>query len=126
MIQFLKDIKFIRIMNMLWSERFLPTSILFLYQKIQADINYNRIQSKNLLKIRKYQLMADEQALLGKISEELFIKLFLPKIQERQKLQIQFLKKIEIFEGLPNNFYLEFSKFLIDVFLCANTKVISK
>jgi len=72
MIQFLKDIKFIRIMNMLWSERFLPTSILFLYQKIQADINYNRIQSKNLLKIRKYQLMADEQALLGKISEELF------------------------------------------------------
>ena len=58
--------------------------------------------------------MVDENTLLGKIPEQVFNKIFLPKILARQKTISQFLKKVSIFNGLPNSFFNEFSKFLID------------
>jgi hypothetical protein len=49
--------------------------------------------------------MVDEKTLLGKISEDLFARIFLSRIQERQKNIMNFLKKVSIFTGLPQSFF---------------------
>ena len=48
----------------------------------------------------------------------------MPKIAERQKTISQFLKKVQIFNGLPNSFFNEFSKFLTDEEVEADTRII--
>lgn len=58
--------------------------------------------------------MVDENTLIGKVSEELFFKLLQPRILERQKHLVTFLKKISIFNGLPHSFFMEFTKFITD------------
>lgn len=50
--------------------------------------------------------MVDETTLLGKVSDEIFHKIFYQKIIDRQKQLVTFLKKIEIFNGLPNSFFI--------------------
>ena len=49
--------------------------------------------------------MVDENTLIGKISDELFTRIFLPKIIEKQRISMEFLKKVVIFAGLPNSFF---------------------
>jgi signal-transduction protein with cAMP-binding, CBS, and nucleotidyltransferase domain len=70
--------------------------------------------------------MVDQQTLLAKISEELFHKLFLPRFNERQKNLSCFLKTVSIFNGLPNSFFQEFSRFLEDEAAHPDQKVISR
>lgn len=58
--------------------------------------------------------MVDENTLLGKISDDLFHKVFVPKLLERERALVNFLKKVAIFTGLPNSFFLELAQFLED------------
>lgn len=58
--------------------------------------------------------MVDENTLLGKISDDLFHKVFIPKLLERERALVNFLKKVAIFTGLPNSFFLELAQFLED------------
>jgi hypothetical protein len=56
--------------------------------------------------------MVDQNALIGKFSEEVFYKVFHNKILERQRNITAVLKKVQIFVGLPASFFHEFSKFV--------------
>jgi hypothetical protein len=70
--------------------------------------------------------MVDENTLIGKISDELFFRLFQVKILERQKGIVAFLKRIDIFSGLPNPFFLEFTKFISEEERKSNEKIIGR
>lgn len=70
--------------------------------------------------------MVDQHTLLAKVSDDLFHKLFLPKVQERQKKLSLFLKSVAIFNGLPNSFFFEFSKFLEDLATQPEQRIIAR
>lgn len=56
--------------------------------------------------------MVDENTLLGKISDDLFHKAFVPKLVERERNLVNFFKKVAIFNGLPTSFFVEVAKFI--------------
>ena len=68
--------------------------------------------------------MVDENTLLAKVSDELFNKIFMPKILERQKQLTSFIRQLPIFTGLPNLFFEELSKFLVEGEAKADEKMI--
>lgn len=70
--------------------------------------------------------MVDQHTLIGKFSEEIFYRVFYNRILERQRNIVAVLKKVQIFAGLPNSFFQEFSKFVSEEKRVAGEKVLSR
>lgn len=70
--------------------------------------------------------MVDQNALIGKFSQDVFIKHILPRVLERQKNIVAVLKQVQIFSGLPNSFFHEFSKFVSEDHCSAGSKVLTR
>jgi hypothetical protein len=56
--------------------------------------------------------MVDEGTLLGRVSEDLFMRVFMPALEQRWKTLSEFFRKVDIFASLPAPFFLELARYV--------------
>jgi hypothetical protein len=69
--------------------------------------------------------MVDEKTLMGKISDELFVKWIQKRLYERTRNLTSFMKKIVLFENLPDVVFHELSKFVYEKKIGPDTEIIN-
>ncbi len=69
--------------------------------------------------------MVDEKTLMGKISDDLFLKWIQKRLYERTRNLTSFMKKIVLFENLPDVVFHELSKFIYDKKIEPDTEIIN-
>lgn len=69
--------------------------------------------------------MVDEKTLMGKISDELFVKWIQKRLYERTRNLTSFMKKIVLFENLPDVVFHELSKFISEKKIGPDTEIIN-
>ena len=69
--------------------------------------------------------MVDDKTLMGKISDELFVKWIKKRIFERIRNLTSFMKKIVLFENLPDVVFHELSRFITYKKIGSDTEIIS-